>query len=107
MTRGIKPGKAGQLIDRAYNAIACNSGAALRSHSWLHANTSMAYSKSIQTQYGHGGAELPITHAAAHSGCQGDVSTYSKNGLMVPFQNLRGKDITATADFLDPTNKLT
>lgn len=50
---------------------------------------------------------LIITRTFAQSGCEGDTSTYNQNGLIVSFENLCGKDITAQVDFLDPTNELT
>jgi hypothetical protein len=40
--------------------------------------------------------------------CSGPTSTYSfPTGLTVPFQNLCGKDIIVTVDFLPPTNERT
>jgi len=50
---------------------------------------------------------LVITRAfAQRSSCSGDISTYNRNGLIIPFKNLCGKDITAKVDFYDPTDEL-
>ncbi|CAI6336769.1 unnamed protein product [Periconia digitata] len=49
---------------------------------------------------------LAATHSSAQSGCEGNTSTYNKDGLVVPFKNLCGRDITAQVDFSDPTNEL-
>jgi hypothetical protein len=37
------------------------------------------------------------------SSCKGDTSSYPLNGLIIPFKNLCGKDISAPYDFLDST----
>jgi hypothetical protein len=43
------------------------------------------------------------TILAQSSSCAGDTSSYPLNGLIIPFKNLCGKDISAAVDFLDPT----
>lgn len=47
------------------------------------------------------------TSAQDEVGCTGNSSTYNDAGLVVPFQNLCGKDIGAVVDFLDPTDEQT
>jgi hypothetical protein len=50
---------------------------------------------------------LLIARASAQVDCTGDTYTYNQSGLVVPFRNLCGKDISAPVDFNDPTNELT
>jgi hypothetical protein len=63
----------------------------------------MYYSRSLQ----HVGPiillALTTSIIAQSSSCTGDTSSYPLNGLIIPFKNLCGKDISAPVDFLDPT----